>query len=307
MQIQKSKKILLVATVVFIIITFLSTFIIAGCGRRARAIAAIEKAKQSEEQNSQSQAETVKENEESDTEETAIIPTEEKESAESEESANVDESAQNEDNDNAENEDSNVAGSEESTENEETAESESAEGTTEETTAEERTEYTADMPYVRDECANIFGGEFLYDYTGIIPGDTGENNLEVRGFMSYDISELLGSAIESAQISGKAYSLLGTPVATYGPMIIKAIYWGTGAISPSEFDLNGTEITSISRTNFSKSPAALKDSLQSAVNHGYKRYQLCFYFEMSQTDGDGESDYIYYPFPDIILAVTYSK
>ena len=311
MQIQKSQKLLFVITAILVIVTFLSTFIMIGCGRRAKIIAAKEKAGQVEEQNGQSQTETVKENWNSDTEETVKETAEAGESTNAEESASAEESGENEGS-------IDTTESEESIEDEETTASESAEETTEdeettasesaeETTSEERTEYTADMPYVRAECANIFGGDFLYDYTGIIPGDTGENNLEIRGFMSYDISQLLGAAIKSAKITGTAESLLGTPVATYGPMIIKSVYWGARAISPSEFDLNGTEITNISKTNFIKSPAALKDSLQSAVNRGLKRYQLCFYFEMSQTDGDGESDYIYYPFPDIVLTVTYLK
>jgi hypothetical protein len=310
MQIQERQKLLFVITVILVIVTFLSTFIMTGCGRRAKVIAAKEKAGQAEEQNGQSQTETVKESGNSGTEETVKETTVIGESTKEEESASAEESGENEGSDTTE--------SEENIEDEETSASESAEETTEdeetiasesaeETTAEERTEYTADMPYVRAECANIFGGEFLYDYTGIIPGDTGEDNPEVRGFMSYDISQLLGAAIESAKISGTAESLYGTPVATYGPMIIKSVYWGARTISPSEFDLNGTEITSISKTNFTKSPEALKDTLQSAVNRGLKRYQLCFYFEMSQTDGDGESDYIYYPFPDIVLTVTYSK
>jgi hypothetical protein len=295
MQIHKNKKLLLVITVMLVIIAFLSTFIITGCGRRARAIAAAnEKKEQSEQQNSQSQTEAVNESEKSDTEETV------------KESTKVEESAGNEDIDTSESEES-VEGEE--TTIEETAEEETTaeETTTEETTAEEKTEYTADMPYIGAECTNIIGGELVWYDVVIMPGDTGEDNLEVRGFMSFDISQLLGTAVESAKISGKAYALVGTPVATYGPMIIKSVYWGTGAISPSEFDLNGTEITTISKTNFIKSPAVLKDDLQSAVNHARNRYQLCFYFKMSQTDGDGESDYIQYSFRDIILTVTYSK
>jgi hypothetical protein len=309
MQIQKRQKLLLIVTAILVIITFLSTFIITGCGRRAKIIAAKEKAGQTEEQNGQSQTETVKESGNSDTEETVKGIVETGESVKEEESTSAEKSGENEDNNantevNIENDETTaIENAQETIEDEETTASESAE----ETTAEEKTEYTADMPYVRAECANILGGESLYDYTGIVPGDTGFDNLEIRSFMSYDISQLLGAAVESAKISGTAESLLGTPVSTYGPMIIKSVYWGARTISPSEFDLNGTEITSISKTNFTKSPEALKDSLQSAINHAQKRYQLCFYFKMSQTDGDGESDYIYYPFPNIVLTVTYSK
>ena len=162
------------------------------------------------------------------------------------------------------------------------------------------------MPFVAAECASIVGGE-VYNFTGIYSGDYGESNKEARGFISYDISQLSGATIESAKISGKADVLAGTPIKTYGPMIIKAVYWGARAVTPADFNLDGIEITNISNTNFEKSPAVLKDDLQNVVNNGSSRYQLCFYFEMSQTDGDGEQDFIQYSLANITLTVTYSK
>jgi hypothetical protein len=283
MQIQKRQKLLFVVAAILVIVTFLSTFIMTGCGRRAKIIAANEKAGQAEEQQSGSQAETVKETEKSGTEATV------KETIKEEESKETLESAENTE-------------AKESAKDEETTASESAE----ETTAEERTENTADMPYVQPECANVYGGNANADQV-LLPGDTGVSNLEVRGFISFDISQLSGATIESAKISGKSYDVLGTPIATYGPMIIKAVYWGARAVSPEDFNLDGIEITNNSKNNFDKSPAVLKDDLQNVVNNGINRYQLCFYFEMPQPDGDGEMDNIQYSLEDIDLTVTYSK
>jgi hypothetical protein len=292
MRIYKSKRVLLVVTIIFIIATFLLTFIITGCGRRARVIAALEKAGQTEEQNGQTQTETVKENEKSDTEETV------------KESTKVEESAENEGNNTAESQES--VEDEETTADEETTVSESVEETNEVETTELNAKIAEDMPFVRAECANIIGGVVYVDPV-IYPGDNGAENLEVRGFISYDISQLSGATIESAKISGQSASVSGTPIVTYGPMFIKAVYWGARAVSNGDFNLDGIEITNNSKNNFSKSPAVLKDDLQNAVNNGVNRYQLCFYFEMPQTDGDGEGDSIQYYLEDISLTVTYSK
>ena len=292
---KNNKKLLLIIIVTLVIVIFLSTFIVSGCGRRAKVIAALEKARQSEEQDSQSQTETISENEKSDTEETVKESIEDKETAETEESTNIDEPAENEDIDTSE--------SEETIEDEETTSTESDE----ETTEEEGTEYTADMPYIATECANIYGGRVYVDEL-LLPGDNGQHNHEVRGFISFDISELSGATIQSAKISGKSSTVYGTPINTYGPMIIKAVYWGARAVSLEDFNLDGIEITNISKNNFGKSPEVLQEDLQNVVNSGSNRYQLCFYFEMPpQADGDGEVDDIQYPLEDIDLSVTYSK
>jgi hypothetical protein len=287
MQMQKRQKILFVVTVILVIVTFLSTFIITGCGRRAKIIAAKDKAGQAEEQNGQSQTETAKETVESGTEATV------KETIKEEESKETAGSAENTE-------------AQESTDNEETTASEN----TEETTADETEHLDAlvavDLPFVAAECGSIYGGN-VYPGTALVPGDSGNLNFEARGFISFDISQLSGATIESAKISGKSSMVYGTPIAKYGPLIIKAVYWGARAVSPDDFNLDGIEITNNSKNNFSKSPEVLKDDLQKVVNSGINRYQLCFYFEMPQADGDGEVDDIQYPLENIDLSVTYSK
>jgi hypothetical protein len=281
MQMQKSRKLLLAFIVILVIVTFLSTFIITGCGRRAKVVAAIEK----EGQNGQSQTETVKESEKSVTEETV------------KETTKVEESTENEDN---------SVETEESIENDETTASESVEETTAAQTNDLDAKVAADLPIVAAECANIYGGNVYVD-PGVFPGDSGASETEVRGFISFDISQLSDAIIESAKISGKSYIVNGKPITKYGPMIIKAVYWGARAVSPADFNLDGIEITNNSKNNFTKSPAVLKDDLQKVVNSGINRYQICFYFEMPQTDGDGELDDIQYLLEDVDLNVTYSK
>jgi hypothetical protein len=292
MQMQKRQKMLFIVTAILVIITFLSTFIITGCGRRAKVIAAKEKAGQTEEQNGQSQTETVKETEKSNTADTV------KETIKEEEPKETAESAENDDNDNAE--------TVESANEEETTSSENAEETTADETEHLDALVAADLPFIAAECGSIYGGN-VYPGTALVPGDSGNLNYEARGFISFDISQLSGATIESAKISGKSSMVYGTPIAKYGPLIIKAVYWGARAISTEDFNLDGIEITNNSKNNFSKSPEVLKDDMQKVVNSGINRYQLCFYFEMPQADGDGEVDDIQYPLENIDLTVTYSK
>jgi len=284
---QKRRKLLFVVTVILVIITFLSTFIITGCGRRAKVIAAKEKAGQAEEQQSGSQTETVKETVKSGTEATV------KETIKEEEPKVTVESAENTE-------------AKESTDNEETTASESAEETTAAETEHLDALVAVDLPFVAAESGSIYN-DHVYPGTALVPGDSGDLNYEARGFISFDISQLSGATIESAKISGKSSTVYGTPIAKYGPLIIKAVYWGARAVALDDFNLDGIEITNNLKNNFSKSPEVLKEDLQKVVDSGINRYQLCFYFEMPQADGDGEVDDIQYPLENIDLSVTYSK
>ncbi len=48
--------------------------------------------------------------------------------------------------------------------------------------------------------------------------------LEVRGFISFDISGLVGATVVESKISANGDSLFGTPFVTYGPLLVKAAY-----------------------------------------------------------------------------------
>ncbi len=179
------------------------------------------------------------------------------------------------------------------------------ENAVEASTSETQEKFEEYMPVVPLECADISGGN-VFVYSAIYVGDNEFDN-EIRGFISFDISKLLGTTIESAKISGKSSIISGTPFKTYGPLIIKAVYWGPRQVTPGDFNLDGVEIVNLLAANFGKSPGVLKNDLQNVVNSNINRYQLCLYFEMSQTDGDGKADYVLYDLSDISLNVTYTK
>ena len=184
---------------------------------------------------------------------------------------------------------------------------EAAETTQEE--VEEETENNAETIQLIKDLTNLQmeGGtlsENAFTSSGIGVGDYPDNK-EVRGFASFDISELSGVNIVKANITATALEKYGEPFKNYGPMIVKAVYWGPYKINPSYFDIDGIELANFSAKNFTIKNAILKDDLQNATNNGLQRYQICLYFEMNQTNGDNIQDCIAYAWDGITLTVTY--
>ncbi len=165
-------------------------------------------------------------------------------------------------------------------------------------------QFTDEVPFAGSESGNIIGG-IAYTDPVLYPGDNGNDNLEVRGFISFDISGLTGATVIESHISATADSIFGKPFDTYGPLIIKAVYWGPRAISPDDYDLDGVELRNITKKNFGIQNRNLKEDLQRAIDSGSGRYQLIFYFEMNGTDGDDQADNITYYLEDIIFNITY--
>ena len=285
---KKNKKFLLLLISV-VILLFSVSMLFSGCGRRARIAEAL-KEKESENVGAESideDADTeevtdkkdVDEDEDADTEEVT-----EDEDIDTEEVTEEGDGDTEEDIDEDEGEDEDVE--EEIIDDEEEVEQ-----------SDDAEQFTVDIPFVRSECGNIIGG-IAGDDPVIYPGDNGENDLEVRGFMSFDTSGLAGATVIESKISATADALFGTPFDTYGPLIIKAVYWGSRAFTPADYDLSGVELKSVTKKNFGIQNKNLKEDLQRAIDSGSGRYQLIFYFEMSGTDGDGQADSITYYLED---------
>jgi hypothetical protein len=190
-----------------------------------------------------------------------------------------------------------------------TAEAIEAEETTQEEdeeeteTAAETVELTKDFTNLQMEGGTIDRDSFRSygigagDYAGIE---------EVRGFASFDISGISGANIIEASIKATSLEKFGEPFNNYGPIIIKGVYWGPIKINPSFFDIDGIELANYSAKTFTINNSILIDDLQSAINDGSPRYQICLYFEMNQTNGDNIQDCLAYAWDGITLHVTYT-
>jgi len=274
-----TRKVYFCILISFILITFLLTFSTAGCGRRAllreklKSNAEVETS-QSASAQSGNESENAKEDTGPGQEQTII------EEATSQESV------------------SNESSAEESVSNQE-EETTAGQETTEETLPEEESVdqeveelVSTTISAVASESGYMFGEEANNSYRCFV-GDSGSDNIECRGYISFDISELSGSTISEASIVATSEAKYGSPYEKYGPMIIKAIYWGANPINPSVRDLDGVELANFfQQKDFTIDNEILKADLQNAVNSGSERYQITLYFEMNGTDGDGIGDAI---------------
>ena len=295
---KKNKKFLLLLISV-VILLFSVSMLFSGCGRRAR-IAEVLKEKESENVG----AESI--DEDADTEEVT-----DKKDVDGDEDADTGEVTEDEDIDTGEVTEEGDGDTEEDIDEDEgedeDVEEEIIDDEEEVEQSDDAEQFTADIPFVRSECGNIIGGIAYSDDPVIYPGDNGENDLEVRGFMSFDTSGLAGATVIESKISATADALFGTPFDTYGPLIIKAVHWGSRAFTPADYDLSGVELGSFTKKNFGMQNKNLKEDLQRAIDSGSGRHQLIFYFEMSGTDGDGQADSITYYLEGISLNITYTQ
>jgi len=283
---RKNSKIITILMIIVIILISLS-LIFSSCKRRARIAEAL---RDRETESTEDEAAE----EDNGEEETVSVDEEEMQSEEDSET---------EDSDAEEDVSDNGSSEEEETEEEIVEEDEVVE---EEEESESVEQYTSEIPFVSSECGNVIGGT-AYSDPVIYPGDNGSEDLEVRGFVSFDISGLAGATVVEADISVNADNLFGTPFNTYGPLLTKAVYWGPRGITPSDYDLDGVELRNVTSKNFGIQNQNLKEDLQRAIDSGSGRYQLMFYFEMNGTDGDGEADNITYYLDQMVFTVTYDQ
>ncbi len=166
-------------------------------------------------------------------------------------------------------------------------------------------EITAEAPSVVDE-GGFVTEERALNWSKIYVGDDGDKNVQCKGFASFDISGFSGMTIAKAKLSTVCSEVKGTPFKTYGPILIKAVYYGPRAIDTDIFAIDGVELANFEKKDFTIAGGILKNDLQNALDHSLDRYQVCFYFEMPETaDGDGIYDILVYELEDIKLSITY--
>jgi hypothetical protein len=264
------------------------------CGRRARIVQAL-KEKESENVEAESIDKDVGTEEVTEEEDVDAGEVEdEEEDADEDEDVGTEEVTEEEDVDAGEVEDEDVE--EETMDDEEEVEQ-----------SDDTEQFTADIPFVGSECGNIVGDIAQCNDPFINPGANDDLDLEIRGFISFDISGLAGATVIESKISATEGSKYGEPFKFYGPLIIKTVYWGSRAISPADYNLNGVELGNFTKKNFTIQNRNLKEDLQRAIDSGSGRYQLIFYFEVNGTDGDGQAANITYYLEDISFNVTYTQ
>jgi len=166
-------------------------------------------------------------------------------------------------------------------------------------------EITAEAPAVIDE-GGFVTEERALNWSKIYVGDDGDKNVQCKGFASFNISSFSGLTIAKAKLSAVCSEVKGTPFRTYGPLVIKAVYYGPRSADTDIFNIEGVELANFEKKDFTIAGSILKNDLQNALDNAIDRYQVCLYFEMPETaDGDGKADILVYELEDITLSITY--
>jgi hypothetical protein len=144
-------------------------------------------------------------------------------------------------------------------------------------------------------------------------GDSGEEgngylvNQAIRGFISFDISQLLSleSAVKEASINFNKWEKSGEPFENFGHLYITKVSWGKDNLVSNDFNLGGYPLCSIyGEGNIICNSEDLKIQLQDAINSGEERFQVRLHFaELS--DGDSISDLLIFEQSKIILHIKF--
>lgn len=124
-------------------------------------------------------------------------------------------------------------------------------------------------------------------------GDSAQNG-PVRGFLSFDISNLAGKEVVSAEIEFSDYNVHWDPFSLIEKIWVVSIDWGDGEITYTDFDLPGTMLGEYEIPIFTVSGKKLVDELNKAINNGRDRFQLRLQHKGLQTNHDNKVDVLVY-------------
>ena len=144
-------------------------------------------------------------------------------------------------------------------------------------------------------------------------GDSGEEdngylvNKAIRGFISFDISQLLSleRAVKEVSINFNKWEKSGEPFENFGHLYITRVSWGKDNLVSNDFNLGGYPLCSIyGEGNIIFNSEDLKIQLQDAINSGKERFQVRLHFaELS--DGDNISDLLVFEQSNIIMHIKF--
>jgi len=159
------------------------------------------------------------------------------------------------------------------------------------------------VPRKESEGGYIEYGGVTSNGGNIYAGDS-SNNKPCSGFISFDISELKGSTVQSASLTFSNASVQGSPLSFLKMLNINILEWGARPITQNDFKLDGIFVASYDTPNITCNVSKLKEELQKAVNAGNSRFQIRIHFSGPYTDNDGQDDGWKYSQNNVNLNVT---
>ena len=144
-------------------------------------------------------------------------------------------------------------------------------------------------------------------------GDSGEEgngylvNKAIRGFISFDISQLLSleRAVKEVSINFNKWEKSGEPFENFGHLYITRVSWGKDNLVSNDFGLGGYPLCSIhGEGNIICNSEDLKIQLQDTINSGKERFQVRLHFAQL-SDGDNISDLLVFEQSNIIMHIKF--
>ena len=150
-----------------------------------------------------------------------------------------------------------------------------------------------------------FGGG-TYAGGDIYAGDS-DGNKPSSGFISFDISSIHGSTVESASLTFSGAQTSGDPFSFLEMLWINVLDWGAEPITQNDFNLNGIAVAGFTTPGITCNVSKLREELQKAVNANKPRFQVRVHFSGPYTDGDSSADGWRYSQNNIKLNVTIAQ
>jgi len=177
-------------------------------------------------------------------------------------------------------------------------------------TVELPSEYSETLTPVPSETSSVFDGSPPLVWPpgdGISVGDY-STNIAVQGFASFDISGIPADAsITSVEVDFSSYSIGGTPFADLG--CLRVYQQEYGELEETDF-FTGTPTDPVLRycseaAIMAHDSPSMRDALQDSI--GNNRFQLRFQFNETETDNNGDQDYVHWDNNELILNIEYKS
>jgi hypothetical protein len=124
-------------------------------------------------------------------------------------------------------------------------------------------------------------------------GDS-SNDRTLRGFLSFDISNLSGKEIISAEMKFSQFNIYENPYSLIEKIRVEAVYWGNDDVQLGDYNIPRVILGLYDIPNFTCSSTQLIDALNQAIDDGRDRFQIRLSHKGLQTDHDGVPDSITY-------------
>ena len=136
---------------------------------------------------------------------------------------------------------------------------------------------------IEDVMLGVAGTALIGDYT---------DNSPIKGFFSFDITQISGKEILDARIEFYNYDEIGNPMAFLDFVLIKKVNWGEDP--PNIFDLPGISLGHYNYPTFTCTGETLISELQKASNLNESVFQISLENMGSDSDYDDLAEYMVY-------------